>query len=646
LQCKDEPSFARRILHRRKQDDLADCRRLPAEIEHTNVGSRLPLQEDTRAAISSNVERPGLIAAIAMDQRSFQSLLRRTVALPVVLLMLLAVTLAGEILLLSWSLRWVDHSDRVIDEVRQAMRSVVEMDTRLRGYYLTGDQTFLEAYDEVKGKVPEQLDTILDLTADNPGQQARLRELRDVCMSWMQWADRQAMRGHLNPPSPGDLLAGQQLLSEIRSRQRDFVSVEEGLREARSHRAKVLNGAVIGSAAGVLLLVAVLLFTLTRRELLALSSTYERHLQAEAEQQQQLKESREWFQITLKSLGEAVVSTDQGGNISFINPVAQQLTGWDEAAARGLPFCQVMRLCDERTRLEVEDPVETVRRAQKVMGFSNSLMLTSRTGKEYPIELTGSPILDDRSQVVGVSLVFRDVTQRRQTEQTLRSSERLDTVSNLIYLMQHEPAPSPAWSQYLRLANEEVARIAQITSQLLTFHREARSPTAVNLTEVLESVLVLFAPQIRQNHIVVERHFETGRSVRGFPGELRQVFSNLVGNAVEAMARGGQLVLHSRESSLASEPARKGIRVTVLDSGSGIPLGVRRNLFAPFYTTKGEKGTGLGLWISRGIIEKHEGTIHVSSRIGQGQSGTAFSVFLPFEQRFGLLDVNGAPPIA
>ncbi len=105
-------------------------------------------------------------------------------------------------------------------------------------------------------------------------------------------------------------------------------------------------------------------------------------------------------------------------------------------------------------------------------------------------------------------------------------------------------------------------------------------------------------------------------------------------------------MLHTRESSLASDPARKGVRVTVLDNGIGIPKGVRRNLFAPFYTTKGEKGTGLGLWISRGITEKHEGTIHVSSRIGTGRSGTAFSVFLPFEQERGLLDVSAAPPEA
>jgi len=111
------------------------------------------------------------------------------------------------------------------------------------------------------------------------------------------------------------------------------------------------------------------------------------------------------------------------------------------------------------------------------------------------------------------------------------------------------------------------------------------------------------------------------------------------------MAGGGQLILHTRESSLASDPARKGMRVTVLDNGSGIPLGVRRNLFAPFYTTKGEKGTGLGLWISRGITEKHEGTIHVSSRLARGRSGAAFSVFLPFEQELGLLDVPAGPPV-
>jgi signal transduction histidine kinase len=124
---------------------------------------------------------------------------------------------------------------------------------------------------------------------------------------------------------------------------------------------------------------------------------------------------------------------------------------------------------------------------------------------------------------------------------------------------------------------------------------------------------------------------------------LRQVFSNLVGNAIDAMPKGGRLILHIRESSLATDPERKGVRVTVVDTGSGIPAGVRKNLFAPFYTTKGEKGTGLGLWVSRGFVEKHEGTIHLGSMMRPGRTGTAFSVFLPFEQRLGMLDVPEAP---
>lgn len=583
-------------------------------------------------------------------------------ALPVILLVLLAATLAGEILLLSASLRWVDHSDQVISTARQLQRQIVEMDTDLRGYYLTGDPAFFDAYDEAKSRVPEQLGLLRLLTADNPSQQGRLEGIAKLDAQWMDWADGEMRQVHKTSFSEKDLLSGQEQMQQIRKEQRVFVGNEEALRQSRSFRAKVLNAVVIGSAVILSLLVAILLFFFTRRELLALSNTYERHLQAEAAQQEELKESRERFQITLKSLGEGVVSADQDGKISFINPVAQQLTGWNYIESQGRPFREVVKLGDERTRLEIEDPVEAVRRAQQVVSYPAGLVLTSRDGKEYPIELTGAPILNNLGQIAGISVVFRDTTQRRQTEQTLRTSERLtlagrlsatiaheirnplDTVTNLVYLLQHEQNANPASRQYLEMASEELTRIAQITSQLLTFHRESRSPVPVNLNEVLDSVLVLFSPQIKRNHIRVEKRFHAHRSVRGFPGELRQVFSNLVGNAIEAISLGGELVLHTRESSLASDPTRKGIRITVLDNGSGIPKGVRKNLFAPFYTTKGEKGTGLGLWISRGIVEKHEGTIHLASTNRNGRSGTAFSVFLPFEQELGLLDVNTNPP--
>jgi PAS domain S-box-containing protein len=596
-----------------------------------------------------------------MDQRSFHSLLRRTVALPVALLVCLTAILVGEILVLTDSLRWVDHSDKVISESRQLGRSMVEMETNLRAYFLSHDASFLEPFQQARSRLPDEYNNLFLLTEDNPGQQLRLSETYNADQRWIQWADQQLHTAESSSPADADLLVGHDLMEQVRARQRDFISAEEKLHAQRSHRAQLLNEGVIGSAVGLSLIIAFLLFTLTRRELRELSSSYERHLQAEAEQRREASESRDWFQSTLNSLGEAVVSTDVSGVISYINPVAQQLTGWDYPRARGQRFSEVVRLTDEHTQLPPENPIASVTRGRQLFTAPGELLLTNSNGSTVPIDLSAAPTLDRRGNVLGVTVVFRDVTQRRQTEQTLRSSERLtlagrlsatiaheirnplDTVSNLVYLLQHDN-PSVNQAQYLTMAGEEVARISQITSQLLTFHRESRNPVAVNVTEVLESVLTLFAPQIRLNHIDVVRHFETDKSVRGFPGELRQVFSNLVGNAIEVMPRGGKLVLHSRESSLLSNSSVKGLRVTVLDSGAGIPAGVRRNLFAPFYTTKGEKGTGLGLWISRSIVEKHEGTIHLVSRTTNGNSGTAFSVFLPFRQQRGLLDAKTEAP--
>jgi PAS domain S-box-containing protein len=599
-----------------------------------------------------------------MDQRKFQKLLRRTVLIPVVSLLLLTATLVVEIVGLTTSFGWVDHSDQVIAEVRELMRSITDMESGLRGFFLTSDQSFLDAYNSAKAGVPRQLAVLDQLTSDNPSQQRRLRELRDLDLRWVQYSEQLLQQQDTRSLSSQEFTAGKQLMDQVRDKQREIREEEQRLHEVRHRRATLLGNVVIATAVALALITVLLLLTLTRRELFALSSTYDRHLKAEAEKTRLLQESRESYRTTLTSLGDAVVAIDAAGNVSFLNPVAEKLTGWDHQAASGRPLREVLRIIDEKTRTELEDPIALVRRTQPVVNVSSHVALLSRSAQEYPIELTGSPILNDRDQLVGIVLVFRDITQRRQTEQTLRSSERLavagrlaatiaheirnplDTVSNLIYLLRHEPESSIVASQYLELASEELAHIARITGQLLTFHREAHAPVEVDLAHVLQSVLVLFAPQIRKAHIDVEQCLEAAPPVRGFPGELRQVFSNFIGNALDAMPNGGKLILHLRESRLTSDPARRGVRITILDTGAGIPAGVRKNLFAPFFTTKGEKGTGLGLWVSRGIIEKHEGTIHLASRRRAGKSGTAFSVFLPFEQELGLLDVPNAPPAA
>jgi PAS domain S-box-containing protein len=599
-----------------------------------------------------------------MDEQSFKRLLRRTVAIPVALLALLAVLLTVEILSLTSALRWVDHAEEVIANSRQLMRYMTDMETGIRGYYLTGDRRFLDPFAGARPGVFQELDLLQRLTANEPEAQQRLSEVRQLDLRWMDYANHllEQPTGRL---SAQEYAAGKDLMDQIRTRQLALLHSEEGSRDAHFRRATTLNRVIIATAAVLSIVIAVLLFTLTRRELKQLSDIYEQHLRTEEEKSRQLADSRERFQITLNSLGDAVIATDANGRVRYINPVAQQLTGWaDYLEARGRPLTEVACLIDERTREPLADPVELVRRAEGVVGMSNHIMLMNRLGGEYPIEMNAAPIMNRRHQLTGVVLVFRDVTQRRQTEQTLRASDRLgqagrlaatiaheirnplDTVSNLLFLLRQEPYATTDTKHYLELATDELARITQITGQLLTFHREAQSPLAVSLVKVIESVLTLYAPQISMQGITVIKRFETNRSVRGFPGELRQVFANLVANAVHSMPNGGRLLLHVFESSLPFDSERKGIRITVLDNGTGIPPGVRKNLFAPFYTTKGESGTGLGLWVTRGIIEKHEGTIHFVSTVRPGRCGTAFSVFLPFEQTLGKLDLPKPQPLA
>ena len=447
--------------------------------------------------IIGDIRRDAGRGASTMDQRSFQRLLRRTVALPVVLLVMLAVVLASEIVLLFATLRWVDHSDQVISTARQLQRQIVEMDTALRGYHLTDDPIFLDSYNDAKLRVPEQISLLEKLTADNPSQQKRLQELERLDSQWIRWSDEQMQLAHVTSPSTGDLLAGQQMMVQIREKQRAFVSDEEVLRRSRSARAKLLNAAVVGSAVGLSLLIAVLLFRFTRRELLALSARYERHLRAEAEQQEELNESREWFQITLKSLGDAVVSTDPAATYrSSILSRNSSPAGLTPRLAVG----SFARWCSSgRAHAAGGGRSHRLRAARAKSGqLANGVVLTSRNGSDP------SHRADRRAHTrlprpgVGVAVVFRDVTQRRQTEQTLRSSERLtlagrlsatiaheirnplDTVTNLVYLLQHEQKPNPRRRRSTSsLAGEELTRIAQITSQLLTFHRESRSPVPV-----------------------------------------------------------------------------------------------------------------------------------------------------------------------
>ncbi len=179
------------------------------------------------------------------------------------------------------------------------------------------------------------------------------------------------------------------------------------------------------------------------------------------------------------------------------------------------------------------------------------------------------------------------------------------------------------------MAEKEVHRVAEIAQQMLGSVRESASLTPLNVSAALDEVLQLYRRKLDDRHIRIEKNYDADVEIHGFAGELRQLFSNLIINAVDAMADGGRLTLHVTPGHEWADRQRPGVRVTIADNGNGIPHSDMARIFEPFYTTKGDAGTGLGLWLSHGIVQKHGGSIRVRSRTIAGSSGTVFSVFLP-----------------
>jgi signal transduction histidine kinase len=204
----------------------------------------------------------------------------------------------------------------------------------------------------------------------------------------------------------------------------------------------------------------------------------------------------------------------------------------------------------------------------------------------------------------------------------------LEAVTNLLFLMRADLSRDQR-DKYLTQAEQELARVAEITKQTLRFYREPSQPTATRIINVLDSVLTLFGQRLAGAGIQVLREERApSATVLSTPGELRQVIANLVGNAIDAMRGGGRLRIRISQS-------RQLIRLTIADTGMGIPRDVLPTIFEPFVTTKGETGTGLGLWVTTEILKRNRWKIRVRSCSRPGRSGTIFSIVIPALQDQG-----------
>ncbi len=267
---------------------------------------------------------------------------------------------------------------------------------------------------------------------------------------------------------------------------------------------------------------------------------------------------------------------------------------------------------------------------------------TMRDGNARDIHAAAAAPARQDQRIAGVSL---DVTERILSEQALRKADKLalvgrlassiaheinnplESVTNLLYLLEHAHLGA-AERGYVATAQQELARVSEITSQTLTFNRQQNTYGPAVIADILESVLALYQGRLATSNIEVERRYTWRQPVMCYPGELRQVFANLVGNAFDATRGGGRILVRER---VGRHPAsgRQGSRITVADTGSGMTRSVQSRIFEVFHSTKGNNGTGLGLWISKSIVEKHGGTLRFSSSTRLGRSGSVFRVFIP-----------------
>lgn len=575
----------------------------------------------------------------------FNRTLAQLVALPLVLLVLLAGFLLWQIEAAARAQRALDRSDRISNQVQQLQNLFIDSETGLRGFQLTGDAAMLAPWNAAEAPIQRQFATLSSLLAGDPAQIAALEELQTRYQRWLAFAHAVLAKDPAVMADPRMNQHGKALMDGLRSTARGMLQHEQDLRRRQYRRAQRLQRRELYSLLISALIVGIALALFTRHHVKAISLSYLRRIAEITVRSEEVRVSQEWFQTTLESIGDAVIACETGGAVTFMNGVAEKLTGWALKDATGHLLEDVFRIVHEETRETVQNPVEKVRRLGHVIGLANHTVLISRTGTEFLIDDSAAPIRNSAGDMIGVILVFRDVTEERHMQTALVASEKLavagrlaasiaheihnplDSVANLHFLMEQENDAAQR-AEYLRLAQQELKRTMQISRTMLSLYREPRAPIQLNLQELIEGVLLLLDRRMQHQGIRLDAEIAAPLWVEGFPAELRQVFTNLLVNAMEAAGPKGRIRIRM-EPVESTELQGAGAAIEITDNGPGIPREAVQNLFRPFFTTKGANGTGLGLWVSMGIVQKHGGAITLSNCDDPEWPGACARVFLP-----------------
>jgi PAS domain S-box-containing protein len=534
----------------------------------------------------------------------------------------------------------VIHTRQVLFELEQTESILKDAETGQRGFLYTGDSKYLRPYNDARTQIASHIDSLTRLTSDDPRQQAWIAELRglvhdklaelDKTVTLYQAGQRDAARTIVL--SDYGLITMTHIRDVVRRMEAEENSLEGDRLAAYQKSVQMTIGSVYLASSLALLGLLLLAYAIVRQ-----MNLREQHAT-------ELRAREEWFRVTLTSIGDGVIATDKNGKVTFLNTVAESLIGISLGEARGRDITDVFPIFNEFTGAVTENPVEKVMENGRVVGLANHTVLKHADGRFTPIEDSAAPIRDDDQNLIGVVLVFRDASIERQTQELLRRSEKLsaaarlsatvaheinnplEAVGNLIYIAKLSPGASQDVIDQLTLAEHELERVAHITRQTLGFYRESSDPEPTEIAPIVESVLSLYSNKLMAKRITVQRNFQPCPPIMAVAGELRQAVSNLISNAVDAVGSNGTIQLTTQ-----CIEAEGLIEVIVDDNGPGIAEENIERIFEPFFTTKKDVGTGLGLWVTKEIIERHGGEIVVDSRKeSNGSSGASFAIRLPF----------------
>lgn len=358
--------------------------------------------------------------------------------------------------------------------------------------------------------------------------------------------------------------------------------------------------------------------------------------------QQKTQDARLKLAAIVESSDDAIASKDLNGIITSWNGSAERMFGYKTEEIIGRP---VTLIIPPELQQDEQMILAKLRRGEKIDHFET--VRVTKGGERLDVSLTVSPMKDDSGKVIGASKIIRNITETKKMERALVLTEKLasvgrlaatvaheinnplEAVTNLLFLAKRDLSDTSKAGRHIELANRELDRITHIARQTLGFYRDTSAPITTSVTQILDELLFLYETKFESRGIKLLRQYRGKTEIMALPGELRQVFSNLISNAIDAMPSGGLLKVRVSESRDWQNLDEHGVRITIADTGSGIQSRHLKRIFEPFFTTKDDVGTGLGLWITRTIVEKHGGALQVRSRTETGGSGTIFSVFFP-----------------